>query len=146
MRVNSWRLRSLVLLGILIGMAAACTGVRHVAVVADESFAATVFAVDDAAFKACADKTLTQAQCDAINPKVKAALSDVKGVTQALIDTPKDAQVPKTLPDLLSNLTKVQALLADVTPSPVKQDLSDKVTKALDKAIEVVSAFTGGVK
>ncbi len=73
-----------------------CASARHIAVVADATFAQAVFAVDDAEYTACQTHTppFTVAVCDAANPKIKQALVDVKAVTQALILAPKSGTLP----------------------------------------------------
>lgn len=117
-------------------------GLRHLAVQADASFAQSVFAVDDAVKTACQTKVLTATQCASANPKIKQALSDVIAVSEAIKASPKTLSVPKALPDLLTDLTAIQGIVAPV--SPVAPDLTSKVQFALNQAILVVTKFTGG--
>jgi hypothetical protein len=121
---------------------AACGAARHVAVVADATFAQAVFAVDDAATSACQTKVLTAAQCAAADPKIKKALLDVVAVSEAIKASPKDFAVPKNLPDLLTDLTAIQGIVAPA--AQVAPDLTAKVNYALSQAILVVAKFTGG--
>lgn len=120
-----------------------CAGARHVAVVADASFAQVVFAIDDAEFQACQSHlVITQAQCDSAGPKIKQALIDVQAATKAIQDTPKSAQPPTSLVGLLADLTAIQAIVGDLAPGPVKQSLSTSITTALQQAIAFLNTFT----
>lgn len=125
-----------------------CAHARHVAVVADASFATAIFALDDAELQACQQHVLTQAQCDAANPKIKQALIDVRAVSLALQATPKNVAVPKSLPDLLTDLTQVQAILAPSAALGGQAALAaSKAQTALDQAIAIVrlvAQATGG--
>lgn len=118
---------------------------HHVAVLADATFVQAVFAVDDAEFAACKSGVLTPAVCAAANPKIKQALLDVKGVTAAIQLSPNLTTLPKDLPSLIKSLTEVQSLLAPLTPNPLKDDLSTKISAALAKAVAVLSLFVGAL-
>lgn len=121
----------------------ACTGARHISVVADATFAQVVFAIDDAEFAACqTHAVITVAQCEAANPKIKQALIDVRAATKAIQDTPKSAQPPNTLVGLLADLTAIQAIFGDLSPGPLKASLTKQVTQALQQAITLLQAFT----
>lgn len=139
-------MKRLVLALVVLVSLSGCAKARHVAVVADASFAAAVFAVDDAQFEACKTHVapFSVEVCASTGPKIKAALVDVKAVTAALQATPKDGQVPKNLPDLMKALTDVQAILSPLSPSLVKADVAAKVQSALTRAIAVLTLFTGG--
>lgn len=136
------------LLLVLVLVASGCAHARHVAVIADVSFAQAVFAVDDAETSACASKALAADICAAANPKIIAALQDVRAVTLALQKTPKNVAVPKNLPDLLSDLTGVQAIIAPLSnvqgAPPAVQNVGQKIAAALTQTIAVVRTFTGG--
>lgn len=125
-----------------------CGAARHVAVQVDASFATAVFAASDAALEACKQGVFSQAQCTVggdVNRNAQQALVDVKAVTTALQNAPKDVAVPKNLPDLLTSLTNLQRVVGDLAPAlPAKQDLAGKIVSAIDQAIKVVQAFTGG--
>lgn len=126
---------------------AGCAHARHLAVVADASFAQAVFALDDAELQACSQQVLTQAQCDAAGPKIRQALVDVKAVTQAIQATPKNVAVPKALPDLLADLTQVQAVLGPAGQIPQAVPVLGKVQSAIDQAIAILrlyAQFSGG--
>ncbi len=143
--------RRLATLGaILLGgtLLAGCAKARHVAVLADATFAQSVFAVDDAEFEACKTHIapFTVDVCAATDPKIKAALLDVKAVTAALQATPNAVTVPTNLPSLLKNLTDVQAILSPLEASGTKQDIAAKIAAALTKAIAVINAFTTGAQ
>lgn len=122
-----------------------CASARHVAVVADATFAQAVFAVDDAEFKACQTNVapFTPAVCDDLNPKIKQALLDVKAVTAAIQASPKNGSLPKDMPSLLTNLTAVQAIISPLAPSFIKDDIANKIGYALRLAIAVLNGFAG---
>lgn len=119
-----------------------CGAARHVAVQVDATFAQSVFALDDAARMACESKVLTQAQCDAANPKIVQALADVKAVSAGLLASPKAVSVPKNLPDLLQNLTDAQRILGSFQGSSVPADVANKLVQAINQAILLVSKYT----
>jgi len=125
-----------------------CGAARHVAVQVDAAFATAVFAASDAAMTACQQRVFTVEQCNvggSVNRNAQQALIDVKAVTQALQDAPKDGGIPKNLPDLLTALTNLQVLVGDLAPTiPAKQDLTAKILAAIGQAIRVVKAFTTG--
>jgi len=130
---------------LLAGASMACGGARHIAVVADATFAQAVFAVDDAEYKACQTHVppFTVEVCTAADPKIKQALLDVKAVTQALIVSPKSGTLPKDFPSLIKNLTEVQAMISPLSPSVVKADVAAKIQQALAQAVAILSAFAG---
>jgi hypothetical protein len=130
-----------VLLAFMLG--AGCAKARHLAVQVDYTVASAVAAVDDAEFAACAAKAISQAQCDALNPKIKAALLDVKAVTAAIQATPKSGTVPKTLPDLIQTLRSVQAIALALPASDATSGVTSKVNIALDAAIALLSKIAG---
>lgn len=123
-----------------------CGAARHVAVQVDASFATAVFAASDAALAACQQGVFTPAQCQVggpVNANAQQALIAVKAVTQALQDAPKDAPIPKNLPDLLTALTNLQTLVGDLAPVvPAKQALKDRISVAVHQAILVVETLT----
>lgn len=129
------------LLVLLCVLASACTSVRQVAIVADQSFATAVFALDDAEYQACQSKVLSEAQCTALDGPIKQALVDVKAVSQAIKASPKDG-VPVSLPALLRDLGDVQAVIAAM--APVLPDISAKAYAANSKAIELLNKLIGG--
>lgn len=136
------RVRSLVVVALL---AAGCGGsARHVAVVADQSLAQAVFAVDDAEFEACRAKVLSEAKCAELNPIIKQALQDVKALTAALQALPKDAPLPKSLPSLLAGLSQIQGVIDVLGEGPQFAPLGAKVHAANQKVIAVLTAFAGG--
>lgn len=146
-------MRQRFLLGLALAalLSTSCAKARHVAVQADQTFAAAVFALDDAEFTACQPAVvntaagLPQATCDALNPTIKQLLVDVKAVTRALRDTPHDAALPRNIPAILKGLADVQRVIGDLAPGPVKQRLVSAVTDGIDKAIAVLQQFiTGG--
>ena len=134
-----------VIVAIVLGSSVACASARHVAVVADASFAQAVFAVDDAEFEACKTNVppFTPEVCAAANPKIKQALIDVKTVTAALQATPTNGQLPKDMPSLIQNLTDVQAMLSPLAPSVIKADIANKIQFALRLAIALLNSFAG---
>lgn len=144
------RIRQVLSVLLAVALLTSCAKARHVAVQADQSFAAVVFALDDTEFMACEPPTvntaagLPQAICDALNPKLKQLLVDVRAVTQALKDTPANAPLPKTIPAILKGLADVQRVIGDLSPGPLKAHLVAQVTAGLEKAIALVAQFTTG--
>lgn len=126
---------------VLAGSSFGCTTARHVAVVADATFAHAVFDVDDVEFQGCQTGALEPAFCAAANPKIKQALVDVKAVTAALQATPN--ALPKNIPSLIGNLTDVQAMLASLPQSASKSDLVLKIQEAMRFAVAVLTALAG---
>lgn len=126
--------------------AGSCATARHVAVIADAELATSVFAVSDATLSACELKLLPADSCNpggAINLKMQAALNAVKAVTSSLQATPDSVTVPHNLPDLLTNLKDLQAMILPLATVPQLTDLVAKLDVALTKAIQLVSKFTG---
>lgn len=119
----------------------ACATVRQVAIVADQTFAAAVFALDDAEYAACQSHVLSEAQCAALNAPIKQALVDVKAVTLAIKASPTSG-VPTSLPALLKDLGDVQAVIAAL--GPVLPDISVKASAANLKAIDLLTQLMGG--
>jgi hypothetical protein len=138
------RLRfGLIALALSLGLSA-CAHARHTAVLVDATFAQAVFALDDARADACQKGVLTPAQCDASKPKMKQALIDVKALTESIQATPKNVAVPKNLPDLLTALTDVQAILGPSSQVPQAAGVSAKASAAIAQAIALLKQFTGG--
>ncbi len=134
-----------IVFGLTLGaLLAGCARARHVAVVADASVAAAVFAVDDAEYAACQAHVLTVPQCETLNVPILKALRDVRAVTVAIQNTPTTGPAPTSLVALLTDLGIVQRILADLGQSP---DLAPLVAKALEaqtKAGALIASFTGG--
>lgn len=119
-----------------------CAHARHVAVDADKGFSAAVFSLDETATQACQQHVLTPAQCAALNPKIAQALVDVIAVTKSLQATPKNVAVPKQLPDLLTDLTQVQAILAPASGLGGPAALAaSRAQAALEQTIAIVRLF-----
>lgn len=143
--------KALLLVSVLsggVGQIDGCAHARHLAVVADATFANAVFALDDAETKACQSHAMSAADCAKADPKIVKALLDVQAVTTALQNTPKNVAAPKNLPDLLTDLTEAQGIIAPAAaapdaPQPVK-DLGSALTNAIVKTIAIVKTFTGG--
>lgn len=129
------------LLVLLCVLASACASARQVAIVADQSFATAVFALDDAEYAACQAKVLTEAQCTALNGPIKQALVDVKAVTLAIKGSPQGG-VPHSLPELLKDLGDVQAVISAM--QPVFPDIAVKASAANLKAIDLLTQLMGG--
>lgn len=125
------------------GLAVGCAKARHVAVQVDATVATAVFAVDDAELALCQNHVLTPAQCDDFNPKIKAALQDVKAVTTAIQATPTNGTVPTSLPQLLQTLRTIQAISIALPPSDATSGLVQRVNTALDAAIALLSKIAG---
>ena len=138
------RLRWLAILVALSLGLSACAHARHTAVLIDATVAQAVFALDDAELKACQTGVLSQAQCDAVNPKIKQALLDVKALTESLQATPTDVAVPKNLPSLLAALTDIQAILGPTSQVPELKDVSAKANAAIAQAIAFLTTLAGG--
>lgn len=137
-----------VVLIVVLALTVSCVGcakARHVAVLADATFAQAVFAVDDAEFKACETHVapFTVEVCAAANPKIKQALQDVKAVTLAIQASPSNGSVPKDLPSLLASLTDIQAILSPLSPSLIKDEIASKIQYAIRLAVAVLNSFVG---
>lgn len=130
---------------VLVGLSG-CATARHLATVADATFAQAVFAVDDAEYKACQTHAapFTVEVCAKADPLVKQALVDVKAVTAAIKASPKNAPVPTSLPSLLADLTAIRDVIAPLSSTVVKENLVTKVEDALTQTIRVLSVFAGG--
>lgn len=118
-----------------------CASWRQAAIVADQAFSTTVFALDDAEYAACQAKVLTPAQCDSLNTPIKKALEDVKALTLAIKAAPASASVPKSLPDLLTDLGDVQAIL--MAFQNVAPDLVSKASAANLAAVHLLAQIAG---
>lgn len=134
-----------VLLAAMLGSSSsvACVKARHMAVVADATFAQAVFAVDDAEFKACETHVLTVDECAAANPKIKQALVDVKAATAAIQAAPKNGTMPTSLPSLAVSLTDLQSILGPLAPNPIRADLLNKIQFALRLSVALINSFAG---
>jgi hypothetical protein len=133
---------------LMLSLSVSCAHARHLGVMADASFSAAVFAIDDAETAACQQHVLSPETCAQADARIAAALQDVKAVTLALQATPKNVAVPKNIPDLLTDLTSLQGIvapLANAPSAPVQvQTLGQQITVALSQTIAVVRTFTGG--
>ena len=120
----------------------ACTGVRHVATLADVGFSQAVFALDDAEFNACQTGVLTPAQCVALNSKVKQALEDVKVLTAYIQAMPTGKAMPASLPYLLRDLSDLRAALVAVAAgNPEASNLLDLARAAENKSLELLRSY-----
>lgn len=148
--VNLGPFALLILPLLLVAMMAAlatsgCGTVRHVAVVADASFAQAIFVVSNAEYEGCSMHTppFTVDVCAKADPKIKLAVMDLDAVTAALQGTPKNGALPKNLPDLLKDLTSIQSIAGTFDASPAKNDFTSKVENAVNQAIGLLQKFTG---
>lgn len=130
-----------IVLALIVVLASGCASARQTAIVLDESFAAAVFALDDAEFTACQARVLTEAQCSQLNGPIKKALEDVKAVTLAIKAAPNGG-VPRSLPALLRDLQDVQSAIA--AAQPVLPTLASQASAANLKAIELLTKLVGG--
>jgi len=121
---------------------ASCAKARQVAIAADQSYAAAVFALDDAEYQAWQAHVLSDAQHAKLNPPIKKALADVKAVTLAIKAAPASGQIPMSLPDLLKDLNDVQAVIVQL--QPVIPSIADKAVAANTKAIALLTQLAGG--
>lgn len=125
----------------LIGLAPGCAAsVRQYVIVADQAFAATVFALDDAEYAACQRQVLTAAQCQALNGPIRKALEDVKAVTLAIKATPKGT-IPTSLPRLLQDLDDVQNVIRAF--QVVAPELATQAAAANTAAIRLLTQLAG---
>ncbi len=127
-------------------LASGCSAkARHVAVVADQTIAEVVFALDDAEFLACHQQhVLSAEQCGRLDPLIKKALLDVKALTTALQATPKDGPIPTTLPALLKDLNDLGAVIDALGAGPEFTDLAAKARLANARIIGLLQQFSGG--
>lgn len=136
---------AVVLASLLVGFGlSACAKARHVAVVADATFAQSVFALDDAELSACQTHVLTDTQCASLNPLLREALVDVKVVTAAIQASPSSGVVPSTLPGLLKSLEDIQAIVGPLSSAGGTLGvLASTTSTAMNQAIAVLSAIAG---
>lgn len=126
-------------------LAVACASAHRTAILVDQSFAAAVFALDDAewaVYTACRPEPACEARHVKLNPPIKQALLDVKAVTLAIKATPDG--VPTSLPALLTDLLAAEAAIDALPASSAHITLSEKARAALNQAIELLRALTGG--
>lgn len=137
-----------VLLALLAVFAISCAHARHVAVVASLTFDQAVFAADDAETKACQTGAMTPESCKGADAKIAAALLDARALVKALQNTPKNIAVPKSLPDLLADLTAAQKIIAPFAGAPnvpkELKTLDTALSAAVTEAISVVRLLSGG--
>lgn len=129
-----------VLLAAILGLSFGCASARQAAIVADQTFATAVFAVDDAEFAAWQNGVVTADQHAKLNPKIKQALEDVKAVSQAIKSSPSN--LPKSLPALLADLNAIQMAINDLRV--LAPDLVGRIGTANAKAIDLLNKLTGG--
>lgn len=124
---------------------AACAKPRHIAVAADVTLSSVVFALDDAQWQACHETHVISAEaCIPLDAAVKKALLDVKALTAAIQATPKDGQVPVSLPALLADLAAVRKIVDALGTGPAFVGLSTKVNAANDTVVGLLTKFAGG--
>lgn len=127
---------------LLVVAAVGCATVRQVAIVADQSFATAVFALDDAEYQAWQTHVISDAQHQKLNAPIRQALTDVKAVSTALKAAPATGTVPQSLPDLLKDLNDVQAVIAAL--QPLVPTIAARATDANSKAIALLTQLVGG--
>ena len=142
--------RILCLLGILSLSAVGCaTTTRHYAVTADYAFATAVNAVDDALFQACLSHTIAADPCNQqIKPAMITVQTTVKTASLTLRALPDNAQMPRSIPDLLDALHKVQVVLdslGDLT-NPAVARVVALLSRAVDEATKLLYVFTPVIK
>lgn len=122
-----------------------CATVRHVAVIADASFAQAIFAVSNAEYEGCSMHTppFTVDVCAQADPPIKAALLDLDAVTTALQAMPKNGSLPKNLPALVKDLTTLQSIAGTFNASPAKNNFIRQIEHAVNQAIGLLDKFTG---
>lgn len=128
----------------LVLMMSACATSRGAFIVADQTFAQSVFALDDAEYQAFQIHAISDAQHQKLNVPIKQALVDVKAVTLAIKQTPANGKVPVSLPDLLKDLNDVQNIIA--TLQPVAPAIAQKAAAANNAAIVLLTQLVGGGK
>lgn len=111
----------------------------HQAVAVDYAFSVAVGVVDDAVFDACTTHALPASRC---NTDIKAAMINVdtlvKAAATSLRALPPGAEMPKSVPDLLSGLNALRGVLeslgdfTDPNVARVVKALGDAVTKVTD--------------
>jgi len=137
--------RLLFVLALLLLLPGCATTTRHYAVTADYAFATAVNAVDDALFNACQTHTIPAETCNtSIKPAMINVQTSVKAASLTLRALPDNAQLPKSVPDLLDALHKVQNVLdslGDLTNPAVSRVVS-LLSKAIDEAVKLLYVFT----
>jgi hypothetical protein len=130
----------LFLLALLLAASSACAKARHVAVVADQSVAAAVFAVDDGRREACQAQVLPAPTCMSLAITVLHAEQAVRAATAALqAAKPDEFVVPADLVTVLSDLQSVQAVVAPLKASPGVGALAAKVDAAIGAASQLIT-------
>lgn len=144
MRFKFSRLIGLFVLALVLAfVVTGCGATAHqYAIVADQGFAITVAALDDAERAYCATPTASQATCARLDPLVIQAIHDVKAVTEAIKDSP--GAFPKNLPDLLATLAQLQAVIADA--APIDGTLASRLAMANTKATALLTQLMGGTQ
>lgn len=129
------------ILGLALLACLGCGATAHqYAIVADQGFATTVAALDDAEHAYCATPAASQATCARLDPLVVQALRDVAAVSEAIKASP--GGFPKNLPDLLATLAQIQTVLTDLTP--VNSPLASRLAMANTKATALLTQLMGG--
>lgn len=141
--------RTNVIVGLVVATAAAlllsgCGQTRHVATQVDAGIAGVVFAVDDAATSLCKSGVLNKAQCDRLNAPMVNALKDVRALTVAIQDMPKNGAVPHSLPDLIADLNGVQSVVNDLGAGPTFKPVSDALLAAENSVTALLKKLIGG--
>ncbi len=131
------------MIGLALLGAACSTATRQYAIVADQAFAITVFALDDAEYTACQQRVMTPFQCASLNGPIKQALEDVKAVTLAIKATPVGT-VPASLPQLLKDLDDVQHVILAL--QVVAPEIASKAAAANTAAISLLTQLAGGTR
>jgi hypothetical protein len=128
---------------LLCALVAGCESVQQLAIKADQTYATSVFALDDLEWNTCHVGTppVPASVCSALDTQVVAALKDVQAVTIAVQNLP--TTVPTTLPTLLSDLNNVQAILTQAAQIPAITALATKVQSANTAAIALLTSLTG---
>lgn len=120
----------------------ACATTQSLLIKADQAYATSVFALDDAEYAACHPVVaLSAAACADLDGKVAQALQDVQATTRAVQLFP--TTVPKDLPALLADLNNIQIILTQQPTLPLVADLSAKVANANAKAIDLLNHLLG---
>lgn len=143
-----WKVRVLWFMALLsfLFLTVGCANVtRHQVVQADYAFATAVGLVDDALFSACQTHAIPADTCnEQIKPRMITVDTSVKIASQTLRNLPSNAQMPKSVPDLLASLHAIQGVLdslGDLT-NPMVSRAATLLQRAVDSATQILYAFS----
>lgn len=143
--------RTLLAIALTVVAAGCAAKTYHYAVQVEYAFAQAVGVVDDAVFDACTEHVLPADRCNTdIKETMRGIDITVKASALALKTAGPDTPLPKSVPDLISSLNRLRAVLdsldgATANPRIVRilTALTDAVAKTTN-LLYIFTAVTGG--